>query len=754
VKTAERSRRPAAFEDAKLIAPQIREGTVSRPDLVHRLRPTARSRVALIVAPGGYGKTTILAELAEVVAGRPFVWITVDRTDNDPLTLARSITNGVERSGATPLGALTARARPGDSHAVLVARLVKALKTAGPLAIAIDDLQLVTSLRSLKVVEAVANNLPPQSQLLLASRTRPRLGLTALRAQGRLIELGTEDLRLSAQEGRRLLRTVGVDSSEADAGDLTDRAEGWPAGIFLAALAHAGDGQALASFDGSDRFVSDWFDAEYLDELDADDRDFLTEASVLERLSGPVCDAVLRTSGSAARLERIARANLFLAGLGSGKPRVYRLHPMLRDALGAELRRRDPARIELIAARAADWSERHGDVERAVEYAWTAGDRERFAALVEQATLPLPQVEHLETIERWLARLDADLLERHPALAICGAFVHTIRGRPEEAEAWAATADRAPVETVMPDGTPSPEPWRDVLRAAMCRGGKDEMRQDAAQALSGLSDGSPWRPSALLLLGVGQLLAGEPVAADEILAEAHMAAVTAGCADTAAVALAERALLAAADERWEAAGELAAAARDVLQDAHLEDYPSSPIAFVASARSAVQDSDWVRARNDLAHARDHLPDRAQEWFSVQVELESARAHLALSERADAAQALVRAETILGRGPDLGVLQTQAAELRDQLDRTARVGGAAEQLTPAERRLLPLLTTHLTFREIGEVLHVSRNTVKTQAICTYRKLGVTSRSEAISRAIELGLVEKPGALGVADRSKLS
>ena len=526
VRAVEPNLRAAVFGYAKLVQPRIREGTVHRPDLAYRLRPTARSTVALIVAPAGYGKTTILAELAGLAGSRPFVWITADSTDNDPLSFARCITNGLEQSDAIPAGTLRAKAKSGDSHAVLVARLVRALKAAHPLAIAIDDLQFVTSTRSLKIVEAIANNIPPRSQLLLASRTRPRLGLTALRAAGRLIEIGTDDLRLSAEQARGLLRASGVDVLPADGADLITRAEGWPAGLYLAGLAYAGDGQALGSFGGSDRFVGDYFDAECLDELDAEDLDFLIEASVLERLSAPVCDAVLRTSGSAARLERIARSNLFVAGLGSGKPRVYRMHPMLREALSEKLQRHDPSRTAAIADRAADWSESHGNVEETVEYAWTAGNRERFAALAEQAALPLLQVGHLATIERWLARLDTDLLDRYPALAICGAYVHDLRGRPEEADAWAATAEHAPVETVMPDGTPSPEPWTAVLRAAMCRNGKDEMRQDAARALSGLAEGSPWRPTALTLLGVGQLLAGETVAADELLAEAHLAATS------------------------------------------------------------------------------------------------------------------------------------------------------------------------------------------------------------------------------------
>lgn len=749
--TAETIGRPRAFDDAKLVRPQIREGIVPRPDLVHRLRPTARSTVALIVAPGGYGKTTLLSELAAPGDGRPFVWISVDRADNDPLRFARCVTSALERAGTIRPRTPRAKTAPQDSHAVLVARLVKALKAADPVMIAIDDLHLLTSLRSRKIVEAVAHNLPPRSQLLLASRTPPRLGLTALRAQGRLIELGADDLRLSPDEGLELLRAAGAEASAAEAADLIDRAEGWPAGLYLAALAHAGDGIPLSLFDGSDRFVVDYFEAEYLDELDAADRDLLIEASVLDRPSGPMCDAVLETSGSATLLDRIARANLFLTGVGSGKPRVFRLHPMLRDALARELRQRDPGRAAAIAARAADWSERHGDAEAAVEYAWTAGDRERFATLVEHATLSLFQVGRLGTIERWLTRLDTVTLARRPALAVYGAFVHNLRGRPDEADAWAAIAAQAPDDAAMPDGTASHEPWLAVLRAAMCRGGMEEMRQDAADALSGLAEGSTWRPIALMLLGVGQVLAGEPAAADEILAEAHLAATTAHCSNAAAVALASRSLLAAADGRWDAALDFAATARDAVQEAHLEEYPTSPLTYVASARAAVHASDWVRARNDLSRTRESLPAHAPPWLAAQVELEAARAHLGLAERAQATEALGEAEALLARSPDLGVLSAQAAELREQLDRGAHPIGPGERLTPAELRLLPLLTTHLTFREIGELLHISRNTVKTQAICTYRKLGVTSRSEAIDRAIELGLVAKPGVLGAAERT---
>jgi LuxR family maltose regulon positive regulatory protein len=284
----------------------------------------------------------------------------------------------------------------------------------------------------------------------------------------------------------------------------------------------------FAAFDGSDRFVSDYFEAEYLSKLDDDDRALLTRGSVLEEVSGPLCDALLGTSDSAARLERIARSNLFVIGLGTGRPHVYSPphHASRRaDRRAAASRtraRRDDRRRRGRLGLAARRSRFAGD------YAWAAGDHDRFAAIFEQAARSLFNTGRRAILERWLARPDVELLERHPAVAVSGAFLHTLFGRPEEADAWATVAERAPRDTVMPDGTPSIEPWTAILRAMMCRAGKDEMRHDAARALAGLAEGSPWRPTALMLLGVGQLLEGETVAADEILAEAHTAATLRG----------------------------------------------------------------------------------------------------------------------------------------------------------------------------------------------------------------------------------
>ena len=403
-----------------------------------------------------------------------------------------------------------------------------------------------------------------------------------------------------------------------------------------------------------------------------------------------------------------------------------------------------------IAARASSWCEAHGDPESAVEYALAGADRARFASLLERFALPLYYRGRLATVERWLGLLDESLLERQPALAAVGALVYGLEGRQALAERWTDLAERASVETTMPDGSPVGA-WTAMLRAAMCGSGVEQMRRDAERSLSTLAETSLWRSAALLLLGIAHALAGETAAADGFLVQSHAIATATGATETAACALAERSLLAGAAGSWDCAETLVVEARDTLRDAHLDEYSTSALVYAASAHAAVQHGNWVRARADLERVERLLPalTDAFPWLGAQVRLETAHVRLGLGDLELASALTAEVQDALARSRDLDTLRAQADELAEELRAHARPGrGGWEHLTPAERRLLPLLTTHLTFREIAEHLNVSRNTVKTQAICTYRKLGATSRSEAIQRAIELGLVERADVLGAS------
>jgi LuxR family maltose regulon positive regulatory protein len=277
----------------------------------------------------------------------------------------------------------------------------------------------------------------------------------------------------------------------------------------------------------------------------------------------------------------------------------------------------------------------------------------------------------------------------------------------------------------------------------MCGEGVGRMLYDAQAAVAGLGAETQWRAMALALLGVAYKLAGDDDQAETILAEASAAGEAAGATDVAVLALGERALLAERNGDDAVADGLAAIGRSLVKEARLEGYATSALALAASARAMLRHGRWEQARSDLvaSEAACESLTSALPWLAVQVRLEIARAHVALRD-ADGAQAhLEAADVILDRCPGLGVLPARAERLRAEIEDIPEAGDATGSgLTGAELRLLPLLATHLSFREIGERLFVSRNTIKTQAISVYRKLGVTSRSGAIARAHELGLVD--------------
>jgi LuxR family maltose regulon positive regulatory protein len=301
-------------------------------------------------------------------------------------------------------------------------------------------------------------------------------------------------------------------------------------------------------------------------------------------------------------------------------------------------------------------------------------------------------------------------------------------------------AGRGSVVGTLPDGSPL-ESWQAQLRAVLCRHGVDQMRRDAEMACEGLAPGSQWRASALALEGLSWLLDGEAERADEILAQAVDVGMDVGAAPATAAALAERAIVAIGRDDWVEAEALAQQGLGIIRHGRLEDYGPGAIVRAVVARTAAHRGDVSGARENLGHAARLRPQLtyAMPALAVQTLLELARAYLALADAAGARVVMREAGAILRVRPDLGSLPREAAELRATLE-TLRVGSVgASSLTAAELRLVPLLSTHLSFREIGERLHVSRHTVKTQAISVYRKLGVSSRSEAIDRVRAIGLL---------------
>jgi LuxR family maltose regulon positive regulatory protein len=729
--------------ESKLHPPPARPGIVARTGLVERLLAADAAPVVCVVAPAGYGKTTLLAQWAERTARR-VGWVSVDQRDNDPAVLLTYIGAALDRIEPIDPRVVQALAGPGGSVVGAVSRLAGAMAAmTQPVALVIDHVELLENRECLDLVAELAAQLPAGGQLLVASRARPPLPVALLRAKGQVVELGAKELAMDHQDARALLEGAGVELDDAEVDELVARTEGWPVGLYLAALAHTAGGgprrHPWAGFTGDDRFMADYLWSELLVQLPPERVAFLTRTAVLERLSGPLCDAVLDTTGSNEVLAWLEAANLLLVPLDRQR-RWYRYHHLFRELLSAELARREPELVPALHARTASWCEANGLPEAAIDHAQAAGDPDRVARLVWELALPAYGAGRVATTRRWFGWFqDQGLLGRYPPVAVLGAWLQALVGEPVAAERWADAAEQGPVAGTLPDGS-TVQSYRALLRALLCRHGVDRMRADTRGALDELGPGSQWRPTAQLLEGIGYLLAGQADQADPILAHAAEVATEAGALPAAAIALAERSLVAMHHQHWQQATTLAEQAQGVVRAGALDGYVASALVHAVAARVAVHQGDLPRAQQQLARATRLRPllTYALPYLAVQTLLELGRACLALDDTPGVRVVLRHARDILRRRPDLGILPTQVDELRSQLDTRRGAVQGVSSLTPAELRLLPLLATHLSFADIGERLFVSRHTVKTQAVSIYRKLGASSRSQAVQRAQQLGL----------------
>ena len=704
-----------------------------------------------VVAPPGYGKTTALGQWA-VSDGRQFAWVSLDHRDNDPVVLLTYIAEALNADGEIDPGVFKALTAAGDSlWARGLPRLGSALASKGtPVVLVLDDVHELVNDDCLDTLAALFAHVPPGSALVLSGRAEARLGLPKLRAEGELLELGPAELALNDAEAHSLLTAAGVEISEEQAKALNTRAEGWAAGLYLAALSlDEGDPASLAAFGGDDRFVTDYLRAEHLGRLVPGQIEFLTRTSILERMNGPLCDAVLERHDSARMLEEVEAANLLVVPLDHRRD-SFRYHHLFQEMLAAELARREPELVTTLNRRAATWCEANGDLEAAIDYWAAARDTDELARVVTELCFPYYRTGRVTTVERWLELFDDEqLLERYQAVAVFGTWLHALRGRPEAVERWARAVQASQSDAVMPDGSPHTA-WAATVRALLCRRGLEQMQEDADFAVANLTPASPWLPVSILLQGVAAVLSGDVEAAEQLLTKAAETAAAGGAVYAGVVAHCELALLALERDDLSSAADALAAANAFVDDAPSADYVITGLLLATGARLAIAQGQGARARQALAAAQRVRPmlTHALSWFAVQTQLELARSHLDLSDARGAATLYHEADEILRRRPRLGRLVEDAEAVRARLTTVGdQASGWASTLTAAELRLLPLLTTHLSFREIAERLFVSRNTVKTQAISIYRKLGASSRSEAIERATELGLVDAAPAAAV-------
>ena len=493
--------------------PPTRPGTVWRSLLMERLAQADLPPIVSVVAPSGFGKTTLLSQWAER-DGLAFAWVPVEEADNDPKVLLSRIArvlDAVEPIDRQVFGALTS---PGSSiPGLVVPRLGSAMMSrTSPIALVLDDVHVLRNSECRAALSVLADHVPHGSRLVLSGQVEPPLRIARLRAEGRVLEIGPADLSLTRDEASSLLRDAGIVLEEQEVAELHRRTEGWPVGLYLAALyirEGAPFGRVAASFGGDDLFVSEYVESEFLSRISQQDRAFLTRTAVLERMCGPLCDVVLERSGSAEALADLARSNLLLVPLDR-RGKWYRYHHLFRDMLRAELDRLEPELIPVLRRRAAGWCVRNDLPESALEYSIAAGDVDTVADLTGRLVLPTYQQGRVTTVQRWFRWLqDRGGIGKHPMAAVLASVVSAVTGRPTEAERWADIVDRWQFgDGARPDDPPAGA-WAALVRAVLCRGGVMQMSADADEAVRRFAAEGIKAPIASLCQGLARILSGD-----------------------------------------------------------------------------------------------------------------------------------------------------------------------------------------------------------------------------------------------------
>jgi LuxR family maltose regulon positive regulatory protein len=391
--------------------------------------------------------------------------------------------------------------------------------------------------------------------------------------------------------------------------------------------------------------------------------------------------------------------------------------------------------------RAADWYEAHGSPALALEHLLDTTDWDSSMRLTSQLMLPTYMAGQLTTNQRRMRAIGDANIERYPPLAVLRCWECVLTGDTAGAQRWAAFLDAASFDGVPADGSASFESARAIVRAVMCASGPEQMMADAAFAVAQEPVWSPWRPQAYWLLGEAHLLAGHPDQARAVLVEASAAATAMGNVDTIVICDSELALLAVERGDWPEAAGLLERALATVDEHRMHDYVTCLLAFAGAARLAVHRGDLTEAHRQLARAMRARPSAsyAFPWAAVRLRLQLAKVCFSVAEVVAARQLLREIDHIVTHRPALGTLTGGVEELRCMLAPSAVGVTGRAALTPAELRLLPYLQTHLTASGIAERLFVSSHTVKAEVKSIYRKLGVSSRNEAVQKATAIGLL---------------
>ena len=720
----------------RLAPPRAHDAALGRDRLLERL-DRAHGPVVLVTGGAGYGKSTLLARWLEQLDG-PTAWLSLDHGDNDPVRLLRGILASLHT--IVPDAGLLRIARdlgPMTTERAL-AQLDEQLRAATPFVLVLDDVHLVTDPDASHILDGVIDSIPAASRIVLAGRSTPQVRTARLQLAGQLDSIEPADLLFTADETDALLHEF---ADRADRRTMIDQLGGWPAGVQFIVL-----GMRTASDDTIDdptaksaELLTSYFQQEFLRSLPHAERQFLIRTSVLDRLSGDLCDYVLDHPGSAEHLEALVSAgNVFVVPIGSTG--VFRYHALFAEVLLAELRGSAPELEAPLRRRAIEWHDRHGEWTSAVDQALASNGAIDASAEMFKHLRPAIASGQVATIGRWLDGFDPADVRSNALLGLTAAWHALFSNRAPEIERWLHAAGRATYAGPLPDGTV------DLATASaavtMMAGGYGvhrtaEMARIVREAGEG---GGPWRSLAFLLETVALQLSG---AVDDPRTMFEIAEFeTRGFAAAHAVTMAHLGIDALHDGNDSLGAQQIRSAVEEIDASGLREFAQVAIVFAGQSLAEARAGAFAASRQASEHAEQLLGtlDIVAVRSQIHHNLILADAALIRGEHAAALRLLRTAQSRLPGEPDAVVLHEWAARIARRC--SSANGALPVELTPAEHRVLEQLATHRTLAEIGDHLYVSRNTVKTHTVSIYRKLLVSGRSAAVERAIELNLLDFP------------
>jgi LuxR family maltose regulon positive regulatory protein len=700
-------------------------------------------------AGAGFGKTTLAMQWAHRDP-RPHQIVRIARFLDEPTALALRLIDALEVFGPDAGGVrdVVAGSEPAFSALLLPAltRLIRSRER--DFVLVVDDVQLLTRPQCQAVLSALAEGVPRGSQVAFLSRLEPPAWLARKRAEGCLLELGPGDLAFDDEESHRLLEGLDLRAGREQAAELVMRAEGWPVGLYLAALAmrsrDEGRTSAGIGVPRSDRFVVDYLRAEVLAGLPGRMTDFLRRTAVLDELSGPLCDAVLGRRDSAALLSQLSR-RLQLVVCVDPEGRRYRYHHLLADALRADLESQEPWLEPEIHLRASDWYKARGDLDAAIRHAKSAGDVARTGTLVWAGVPGCISSGRPDRLGAWLADLDDVQVRSDRWLTLAAAWLGLQSGDPDRMTRWLLAADQHAggdwtTHTAEDEYAACLAAIHVVVGDAGLEGGIELCRG----AQLGLPRDSGFRAAAFHNEGVALTLTGHIAQGRACLEQAERLGRALGVPIIEANALAWQGMLAVLTDDWSRGAPLIARAADLVREHRLERLATAANCVTAVALLQAARGNKSEARVTLGTAR-RLTSRTSQiapWFAVAGRLVQARTAIVLGEGALARTLCSEAKDHMSADLTGTLLSAILADTEDLLRSLQHEHVEAAAVTAAELRVLQFLPSRLTFQQIGEHLFLSQTTVKTHALAVYRKLGVSSRDEAVARAQSLGLVETP------------